>query len=356
VLTPDVTLEGFTHAQWTCLGRAFRPVPAEPRERSEREEIEGAAQRPSGGVVAVTSGNVLRKLVSTRLGRIVPAQQPWPESLESLAARHGARWAAEIGAGSLDDFADRFGERLAPGQDFLTQLLEMLEILRELEAEGAISVWPKRLAELTVPSARAVGRALDLLCPDGKALVLGVFDAGALATCLVAERRGAGFARLMGPDELGREMGLLSGDFRRDHRHLASAVEARVARIAVGCYGELATFQRLSATREPGAWARAVAAQDVVISPWMPAVAVPLGLDAGRAAFQELRAVAARFGAGHWLSREGPIGQVLAGLERPPWLGDDVREFLGFDPWQLFVKLMARGEPPGEGPAGAKPS
>ncbi|HEY3493676.1 MAG TPA: hypothetical protein VGK73_03275 [Polyangiaceae bacterium] len=344
MLTPDVRFEGFTHAQWTCLGRAFRPAPFEPRERSEREEAEPAG--PSGGVVAVTTGSVLRKLVSTRLGRIDPRDQPWPESLESLAARHGARWAAEITAGSLDEFADRFGERLAPGQDFMSQLLEMLGILRELESEGLLSVWPTRFSEWTVPSGKALSRALDLTCPDGKALVLGIFDGGELATCLVAERRGSGFARLVGPDELAREMGLLSGDFRRDHCHLAEVVEKRVAPIAVGCYGELATFQRLSSTREPGVWARAVAAQDVVIAPWMPAVAVPLGLDAGRAAFQELRNVAARFGAAHWLSREGPLGQVLANLERPPWLGDDVREFLGFDPWQLFVRLVARGERP----------
>ena len=344
MLTPDVKLEGFTHDQWTCLGQAFRPTPFVPRERSEREEGDLSRELPTGGVVAVTTGSLLRKLVSTRVGRIDVRDQPWPESLESLAARHGARWAAEITAGSLDEFADRFGERLAPGQDFMTQLLEMLGVLREVEAEGLITIWPTRFSDWTVPSGRAVGRALDLLCPDGKALVLGVFDGGALATCLVAERRGSGFARLVGPDELAREMGLLSGDFRRDHRHLATVVEQRIARIAVGCYGELATFQRLSGAREPGGWARAVAAQDIVIAPWMPAVAVPLGLDAGRAAFQALRAVAGGLGAGHWLSREGPLGQALAGLERPPWLGDEVREFLGFDPWQLFVRLVARGD------------
>ena len=155
MLTPDVTLEGFTHAQWTCLGRAFRPTPFQPRERSEREEAETPATQPSGGVVAVTTGSTLRKLVSTRLGRIDPRDQPWPESLESLAARHGARWAAEVAAGSLDEFADRFGERLAPGQDFMTQLLEMLGVLREIEAEGLISVWPTRFSEWAVPSGRS---------------------------------------------------------------------------------------------------------------------------------------------------------------------------------------------------------
>jgi hypothetical protein len=270
VLTHDVVLEGFTHAQWTRLAEAFRPRPFVPREHSERVQEDVIAENvsvPAGGVVAVTSGSVLRKLVSTRTGRIDVREQPWPEALESLAARHGARWAAEISAGALDELADRFGERLAPGQDFLGQALIMLAVLRELEAERVITFWPFRTAEWPIPSERAVGRALDLLCPDGKALVIGVFEAGTLSTCLVARRCGSGFDRLVGPDELAGEMGLLSGDFRRDHRHLAAAVERRIGKIAVGCYGELGTFQALAGTREPGAWARAVAAQDVVISP-----------------------------------------------------------------------------------------
>jgi hypothetical protein len=345
VLTHDVVLEGFTHAQWTRLAEAFRPHPFVPREQSERVQEDVIAANvsvPAGGVVAVTSGSVLRKLVSTRTGRIDVREQPWPETLESLAARHGAAWAAEISAGALDELADRFGERLAPGQDFLAQALIMLAVVRELEAERRLTFWPFRTADWPIPSERAVGRALELLCPDEKALVIGVFEGGTLSTCLVARRRGSGFDRLVGPDELAGEMGLLSGDFRRDHRHLAAAVERRIGKIAVGCYGELATFQALAGTREPGAWARAVAAQDVVISPWMPAVAVPLGLDAGRAAFNELRNVASRFGAGHWFSREGPLGVALAAMERPPWLGDDMREFLGFDPWQLFVRLFQR--------------
>lgn len=335
MFTRDVSLEGFTHEQWVRLGDVFRaPEPT----ATSREGADG----PAGGVVVVTTGSALRKVVSTRVGRVDPREQPWPESLESLAARHGARWAAEVSTGALDELMDRFGERLSPGQDYLAQALEWLAIVRELEAERAITLWPWRVAEWPVPSERAVGRALDLLCPSEKCLVLGVFDQGTLATCLVARRRGTGFDRLVGPDELGRELGLLSGDFRRDQRHLAAAVERRVGKIAVGCYGELATFRTLAAARAPGQWARAVAAQDLVISPWMPAVAVPLGLDAGRAAFRELYELATRLGAGHFLSREGPIAQAFSGLERPVWLGDDMREFLGFDPWDLLVKLFAR--------------
>ena len=335
MLTRDVAFDGFTHEQWVLLSRAFRPAKVATPEGGDRE-------RPRGGLVAVTTGSVLRKLVSTRTGRIDVKEQPWPESLEALAARHAARWAAEIAAGALEEVADRFGERLSPGQDMTAQALELFGILRELEAEGAISVWPWRLADWPVPSEKAVLRALDLLCPSERALVLGVFDQGALATCLVARRRGGGFDRIAGPDELGREMGLLSGDFRRDHRHLTAAVERRIARVAVGCYGELATFQRLAEVDAPGAWAQAVAARDVVVSPVSPGVAVPLGIDAGRVAFRELRSLAARLGASEWLSREGPIAQALTSLEKPAWLDKDVREFLGFDPWRLFLRLVNR--------------
>ena len=58
--------------------------------------------------------------------------------------------------------------------------------------------------------------------------------------------------------------------------------------------------------RTPGAWAAAVAAREVVVSPVTPGVVLPLGLDAGRVAFRELRSLAARLGASEWLSKEGP--------------------------------------------------
>lgn len=331
MLTRDVRFEGFTHAQWALLGDAFRPA---------REAA--ALSSRAGGVVAVTSGTALKKLVGTRLGRLDPQAQPWPEPLPELAARHGARWAMELPVGSLEEVADRFAERLTREHDFLGQVLVLLGVVKELEAERALSVWPWHLAEWPLPNERAVVRALDLLCPEDKAIVLGVFDGGALATCLVVRRKGNAFDRIVGPDELRADMGILSGDFRRDHRHLTAAVERSVAPVALGCFAELPTLKALAGSREPGAWARAVAAQDVVIAPWMPGVAVPLGLDVGRVALRGLRALAESFGAAHLLSREGPIAQAVLGIERPPWLDQDLRGFLGFDPLKLLGRLLAR--------------
>ena len=337
MLSPDVVFEDFTHQQWVRLFEVFRP-----ESEAAREAPAAGSPQPEGGVVAVTSGTTLRKLVSTRTGRIDPGQQPWPESLEALAARHGARWAVELRASALDELMDRFGERLERGQDYLTQLLEFIRILRELEAERAIVVYPTRISDWPLPSERAVLKAFDLSCAPGKCIVLGVFERGELATCLVARRSARGFDRVIGPDALARQMGLLSGDFRRDHRYLAAAVEREVGPISVGCYGELDTFKRLSRGDEPGAWARAVAAQDIIVSPVTPGLALPLGIDAGRAAFRELRSLATRFGAGHWFSSESPLAEAIGRLERPAWMDQDLRDFLGFDPWQLFVTLFSK--------------
>jgi hypothetical protein len=345
VLTRDVRFEGFTHAQWVLLGEAFRPVrPAAARASNGEMPADDAVAIPSasGGVVAVTNGSVLRKLVGTRLGRLDPRAEPWPVPLAELAARHGARWAMELPGGSLEELSDRFADRLRPEQDFLAQVLELLFVVKELEAEHLLSVWPWRIAEWPVPHERAIVRALDLTCPNEKAIVLGVFSGGELATCLVARRKGNAFDRIVGPDELRAEMGILSGDFRRDHRHLVAAVERSIAPVALGCFAELSTLRALAGSREAGAWARAVATQDVVIAPWMPGVAVPLGLDVGRVALRGLRTLAESFGASHLLSREGPIAQAVLGFERPPWLDQDLRGFLGFDPLKLLGRLLSR--------------
>jgi hypothetical protein len=345
VLTRDVRFEGFTHAQWVLLAEAFRPIrPAAARAPNGEIPADGAVTIPSpvGGIVAVTNGGTLRKLVGTRRGRLDPGAEPWPMPLSELAARHGARWAMDLPVGSLEELADRFAERLTPEQDFLAQVLELVSVVKELEAEHLLAVWPWRLAEWPVPKERAIARALDLTCPNEKAIVLGVFAEGELATCLVARRKGNAFDRIVGPDDLRAEMGILSGDFRRDHRHLVAAVERTIAPVALGCFAELATLSALAGSREAGAWARAVATQDVVIAPWMPGVAVPLGLDVGRVALRGLRMLAESFGASHLLSREGPIAQAVLGFERTPWLDQDLRAFLGFDPLKLLGRLLSR--------------
>jgi hypothetical protein len=329
VLTQDVSFEGFTATDWQRLADVFR-APNFGDGDAARQEREG----PRGGVVAVTTGNRLRKLLHTKRGRLQVLSSEWPMKLPELAGRYEASWAVELSAGALEELVERFSERLRPQQQYLEQALELARALRELEAEGLISMWPRRFADIPVPGSRVIGTALDLFCGDGRAVALGVFRHGELYTGLVARRRGLGFDRIVGPDELRSEMGLLSGDFRRDYRHFAAAAERNVGSLSVGVFGELLTFQALAKDPAPGAFALAVAARDLLISPVSPGLAVPLGLDVGRAAFAGLRGLAVRFGAG------AALAPLLGRAEE--FVSRDLSALLGFDPWAALVGLFER--------------
>lgn len=319
-------MEGFSAEQWLRLGDVFRVPQAHP--------APGVAR---GGVVALTTDGRLRKLLSTRTGRLDPREFPWPVPLPELAARYGASWALRLSTGSLERFAERFGDRLRPGDTYLSQILELLRSLRETEADGGMEVWPWPVREWPIPNERAVVRAMDAFCAVGRVALLGVFDRGELYTCLAARRSVLGFDALLGPDELKEEMGLLSGDWRRDYRFLSQAAEKLLGPLSVGCFGELSTFQSLAANAPPGAWAAAVAARDIVVAPLSPAVAVPLGLDAGRVLLESVRGLASRFGAAGVLASLSP--SFGGGL---PIFEDDIKAWLGFDPLRLLTRIVAR--------------
>ena len=129
-------------------------------------------------------------------------------------------------------------------------------------------------------------------------------------------------------------MGLLSGDFSRDYRFLGAAVEARLGPLAVGCYAELATFRRLAREPQPGAWASAVAARDVVLTPVTPGLAVPLGVDAGRAALTFAKGLVGRLGLLGGLPGASALGPRFE--KAYALVEGDVRRYLGFDPWRML--------------------
>jgi hypothetical protein len=113
--------------------------------------------------------------------------------------------------------------------------------------------------------------------------VLGLFDSGELWTSIALRRGPQGFDLFLGPDELREDLGLLTGDFRRDYPRLSRAIEKRCGPLAFGCYAEAETIRALEVDPNPGAWARAFALRKLVLSPLPAALAVPLAIDAGRA-------------------------------------------------------------------------
>lgn len=177
-------------------------------------------------------------------------------------------------------------------------------------------------------------------------MLVGLFEGDDLWTSIALRRGPLGIDLVMGPDEVRSELGLLSGDFRRDHRHLARCVSDVMGPLSLGCFAERGTFRALEVDPTPGAWAMAVAVRDVVLSPVPPAMALPLGLDAGRAAFTALRDVAARFDSrgviphALGLLRDSPLGQTINAT-----LSDKtVEDLLGFHPLEMLRKLLERDE------------
>ncbi len=328
MLTADVRFEGWTAEDWRRFLHLWQPR-AHPAEEPNR---------PRGGLVVIHDGSRIRKMLHTHGGRVT-APGGWPAKLSDLADAQRASWAVAAHTGALDELMERFGAQARRGDDLTVQSLALVGIVRDMLAEGAVDSWPRRLRGVPAPTAAMVRRALDSVCTDGHAILLGMFAEGELWTSFVARRRGNGFDVIAGPDELRPAMGLLSGDWRRDYRHLVRVVEDHYAPLALGCFAEVPTFRALQVDGRPGAWGRAVALRDVVVSPMPAAVRLAVGLDGARFAFESLRLVTSRVDA------LGIFEPALRSMRKRlgPLAGDkDMEHVLGFDVMAALRALLKR--------------
>lgn len=330
MLAPDVRFEGFACRDWQRVLELFRPLGPQGRPRDP--------ERPQGTVIAVHGRGVLRKLVHSQAGRLRldDAARDWPLSAEALARRHDASYAVVLESGALEWILEELGARLRREDDLTAQVLTLLTLVREQIERGAIDAWPRRLTGIPIPRAATVERSLDTVCPPGKAMLLGLFDGDELWTSLCLRRSARGFDWVLGPEFVRSELGLLSGDFRRDHRHLVGAVTRRVGPLALACTTDVATFRRLEVDPTPGAWAKAVAVRDVVLYPAPAGMALPLGLDAGRAALRALQTVVARIDPAGVLEPALALVREVAASARP------LEDSLGFDPLEVLRRLLSR--------------
>ncbi|MCL2723431.1 MAG: hypothetical protein FWD69_03250 [Polyangiaceae bacterium] len=328
VLTSDVHFEGWTTETWTRFVELWKPRATPVRELT----------RPRGGIIAIHDRGRLRKLFHTKTGRLGP-HGAWPVPLSELAMTHHASWALSAEMGALEELMERFGARLERSHDLTAQSLLLITIVHEMLQEGLVERWPMRLQGVPPPTAPMVRHALDAICPDGFAIVLGLFHNGELWTAGTLRRQGTGFDVFAGPEELRPRMGVLSGDWRRDYRHLGRAVEEHYAPVALGCFAEVNRFRELSIDPRAGAWSRAAVVRDVVISPMPMAVRLALGADGARFAIEGIRAI---------------VGQSESFRRLEPWaenmrkrLGDaaghrGVSHALGFDPVAALRTLLRR--------------
>ncbi len=337
MLTADVRFEGFTATDWSRVLSLFAPQKASGGARDP--------ERPRGAIIAVHGDGRLRKLVHTRVGRLrlddVVAE--WPLSPEELARRHDASFAAIIEMGALESIMDRFGEKVQRHDDLTAQTLLLLSLAQSEVLGGRIRYFPMRLSGVPIPGRGVIHGTLDAVCPAGTTILVGLFDGGELWTSIALRRHASGcFDAIVGPDEIRRDMGLLAGDFRRDYRHLARTVERRMGRVSLGLFAEMQTFKRLEVDPKPGAWAKAVAIRDVILSPVPPLLAIPLGVDAGRAALSSVRVVLDRVDAWRYIAPFSERLRELLPAPPDPEKGSSIGALFGFEPLELLRRLLSR--------------
>lgn len=332
MLTADVRFEGWTTEDWRRFLHLWKP---------RAENVEDEPGRPRGGLIAIHDGAAIRKLLHTGKGRVDPPVPVNEERvpLAELASQHHASWALAAHRGALDEVMERFGARSRRGDDLTTQALRLIGIVREMMLEGAIESWPRRLRGVPLPTAAIVERTLDAVCADGHAIVLGMFKEEQLWTSFVARRRGPAFDVIAGPDEIRPMMGLLSGDWRRDYRHLARAVEERYAPLSFGCFAEVDAFRALQLDARPGAWGRAVAVRDLLVSPVPTAIGLAVGVDASRYAFESVRGLTQRLDP---FGFSEPLLRTLRNRLGAAAGDKDVTRTLGFDPMAALRALLRR--------------
>ncbi len=341
MLTADVRFEGWTPIDW---GRFLALWKVEQRPKLDADE-----QAPRGGLVVVHDGGRVRKALHTATGRIDPSTISYPRPLAELAAETHASWVWAFHTGALEELMERWGARVRRGDDALSQALLFFGAFRELLGEGAIDSWPRRLRNVPVPTRAVADRAIDALVPAGKCVLVALYGepgapsgaaAGELWTAIVLRRSRDPVARfdvIAGPSELRREMGLISGEFRRDYRHLVEAVESIYAPVAFGVHAEVDVFRRLITSAQPGDWARAVALRDIVVSPLPGVLALPLGVDATRGVVQFATRLARQ------ADRLGIVQPLLRAVgDRLPELPPTTRASPGFDALEVLRRLLNR--------------
>ena len=204
-----------------CSGRAARPG-------GERDPG-AAARRCRGGArrQALAQAGAHRGRPPAARGRAARLAA----RREELARRHNASWGADAGGRrARADHGSLRGAR-APRRGSHDAAHH-----RGLGGAGGdarrrrIELWPRALARRANPFARHGAGTFDSVCPGARSLLVGLFEAGELWTSVALRRTERGLDLVLGPDEVRADMGLLAGDWRRDCRHLARAVEDRAGR------------------------------------------------------------------------------------------------------------------------------
>jgi hypothetical protein len=345
VISADLKFEGFDSRSWTNLVSLFSPGLKDKLEGPPAESDDPAlsrGQQPGrrrGTLIVIVDADerVLKAFHSSR-GRVTDLDYGGLADLAQLCDDYASRRCIVLREGVMEEMAERLAMRLSRGDDYVTQWLSLARIFREMREAGLVRLFPHPLENVPVPSAGTVRRALDVVLPDDRSLVVMLWDRGQPWTSAALRRRQGSIDYVAGPDLVSRWTGPLGGDWRRDQRVVVDAVSRWVAPVHLGIFGEASTVRRLLRSGDPGAWATAVAVRDIIVNPTPPYVAVALGADA-------VRGVASRtarfFGGFDALGALAPLTTLLRARVAEV---ASLTQTLGFNPLKVLSSLLRRDE------------
>ncbi|MGD8859357.1 MAG: hypothetical protein PVI30_05045 [Myxococcales bacterium] len=334
MISEHARFEGFDARGWDNLLSLFRASEA------DRTAGDGdAAPRARGTLIVVRDGDdePVAAMVTGR-GPVQVSAWDTPEGLQEQTRRVGAARALVVDDGAIEELTERAAERIPMPGDYLSQWLALLSVVRELEEEGRLLFWPPPPLRVPLPTAAMVGRALDLLLPSGHALVVALWDGDELWTGFAMHRREGEIDHIAGPELLQRWAGPLAGDYRRNHRVVQQAVERAMGPVYFGLFADREVIEELLRRPDAGAWARAVALRDVILSPAPGYAHAAVAADAARAAGVRARKW---FGGLDLFGYAAPLADFAR--EHVAHVGS-VTSILGFNPLEALAERLTRDE------------
>ena len=327
MISADIELGGFDARHWLNLLSLFQ--------QAEPEPIDGA---PGGTLVVVeeSDGRACAAFHTGR-GRVDLGSYAGRDNLGELCRLHGAKQAWSVRRGGMEALCELAAQRIPLHGDYVTQMLSLAGALRQLEDEGVFHRWPTR-KQRPLPSTNVLSRALELVLPDGRALVICAFRDSKLWTGLALRRDHGQLDRVAGPDLIAEWAGPTAGDLRRDHRAIVHGVSRSLAPVHLGVFAQESDLRELMRNPEPGAWARAIALREILIDPAPPYVTVAAGADALRSAARRANALLGGVDLGRTLAPLAQFARSQAGE-----LGS-VTGLLGFNPLQALARRLNRRE------------
>ncbi len=223
------------------------------------------------------------------------AYTPEAGDLANWVQHTGSRWGLSVTPASLVALERELDARLAAHASALDTWLNLARVTHEQSRAGAVGLWPAPAPTTSTPAATGVfDRTVGFVVPEGHCFALALFDDSGVYSACALRRSNAGFDLVAGPRALVHRAGLLSGDWRRDYRLLNEAVATLYGPVALGCYAETRTIDKLTAAPGARAWATALAMRELVVSPAPAAFTLGLGVGAMRTALRDMAELARR--------------------------------------------------------------